>query len=118
MLMIPVLLGMLTLTLGACCCGVPTDPTDDGFTVAAGDGHLVLRNETPQAVHYVAVEEETAARVDLHFDPRQWASVPAGGEVRVPYAAVMGYIRGSERAVVHWWRAQGGYGTPLRVEFR
>lgn len=118
MLLMQALLAMTALTVGACCCGIPTDSADGSFSVEAVDGHLVLRNRTDQTVHYVAIEEETAARVDLHFDPTQWPSVPAGGEVRIQYIAVMGYIRGSERAVVHWWRAQGVYGTVLRVAFR
>ena len=118
MLLMPALLAMLSLTLGACCCGVPTDFAEGKFTVEAADGQLILRNQSTQMIHYFAVEEETAARVDPHFDPKQWPSVPPSGEVRMAYAAVTGYTPGAARALVHWWSEEGGYRTPLQVEFR
>ena len=112
-------LALLVMMMAMGGCATPAESAGGGgFTVQAADGQLVLRNATQQTVHYTAIEEETAARVDLHFDPTQWPSVPPGGEVRVSYTAVMGYIRGSERAIVHWWTAAGSYGTPLRVELR
>lgn len=118
MLLMPALLAMLSLTLGACCCGVPTDFAEGLFTAEAADGQLILRNQSTQTIHFFAVEEETAARVDPHFDPRQWPSVPPGGEVRIEYAALLGYTPGAARALVHWWPQEGGYRTPLQVELR
>jgi hypothetical protein len=118
MLLMPALLAMLSLTLGACCCGVPTDFAEGKFTVEAVDGQLILRNPSTQTIHYFAVEEETAARVDPQPDPRKWPSVPPGGEVRIEYAALAGYTPGSARALVHWWSEEGGYRTPLQVDFR
>jgi hypothetical protein len=108
----------MSLTLAACCCAVSMDSAEGTFTVAAADGQLILRNQNPRTIHYFAVEEETAARVDPHFDPRQWPSVPPGGEVRIEYAAVTGYTQGAARALVHWWSEEGGYRTPLQVGFR
>lgn len=89
----------------------------DGFSAAVADGRLVLRNGLPQAVHYTAIEEETAALVDLHFDPTQWPSVAARGEVRIPLDSVMGYTPDARTAIVHWWTG-GTYGQPLRVPLR
>lgn len=118
MLVMPALLATMTLVLGACCCGVPTDTAEGRFTAEAVNGELILRNQSAQTIHYFAVEEETAARVDPHFDPRQWPGVQPGGEVRIDYLAVTGYSGGARWALVHWWSEQGGYRTPLRVEFR
>jgi hypothetical protein len=118
MLLMPALLAMLSLTLGACCCGVPTDFAEGQFTVQAADGQLILRNQSTQTIHYFAVEEETAARVDPYFDPKQWPSVPPGGEVRIEYPALMGYTPDAARALVHRWSEEGGYRTPLQVALR
>jgi|GEM_PF-5257343 len=119
LLLMPVLLlATTTLSLGACCCGVPTDPAEGKFTAEAAGGELILRNQSEQTIHYFAVEEETAARVDLDFEPRNWPAVPPAGEARVQYAAIAGYVPGAQRALVHWWSEQGGYRTPLEVELR
>jgi hypothetical protein len=117
-LLMPALLAMLSLTLGACCCGVPTDFAEGRFIAEAADGQLVLRNQSAQTIHFFVVEEETAALVDPQPDPRKWPSVPPGGEVRIEYAAVTGYTPGAARALVHWWSEEGGYRIPLQVEFR
>jgi hypothetical protein len=89
----------------------------DGFTAVAQDGRLVLRNGLSAPVHYTAIEEETAALVDLHFDPNQWPAVPAGSEVRVPFDSVMGYSPEARTVIVHWWSG-GTYGQALRVPLR
>lgn len=89
----------------------------DGFTATAADGRLILRNGLSAPVHYTAIEEETAALVDLHFDPTQWPSVPAGSEARIPLDSVMGYTPEARTAVVHWWTG-GTYGEVLRVPLR
>ena len=111
----------LLVTLAAAGCALPSHPSEAataaGFTVAAWDGEITLRNESPSVVHYVLIEEETATRVDLYFDPTQWPSVAPGETVRVAYEDVNGYGPNAERAVVYWHSADE-YGPPLRVRFR
>lgn len=89
----------------------------EGFTATAADGHLILRNDLSAPVHYTAIEDETAALVDLHFDPAQWPSVPAESEARIPLDSVMGYTPEARTAIVHWWTG-GTYGEALRVPLR
>lgn len=108
----------LALTAGAC--ELPTGSglvsNGSGFSVRAEPGGLVLTNGSDVAVHFAALEEETAARADLFFDPAQWPSVAPRSEKRVPFAEVMGHHSKARRAVVFWWtvRASGN----LRVEVR
>jgi hypothetical protein len=108
------LLLLLTSVVFACAGSVAPDFSRDGFSVRAGDGQLRLENGSPAPVHYVALEEETSTRVDLMFDPEQWPSIPAGGEVSIPYGQLMGYEPGKENARIHWWTA-GHYGEPVVV---
>lgn len=103
------------LLVGGCGSAKPAEsPMGDGFTAVAQDGRLVLRNGLATPVHYVAIEEETASRTDLHFDPARWPSVDVGSEVRIPYDSVMGYTPGARTAIVHW-SAGGEFGEALRV---
>jgi hypothetical protein len=111
------LLLLLTSVLSSCAGSVAPDFSRGGFSVRAGDGQLRLENGSPLPVHYVALEEETSTRVDLMFDPEQWPSVPAGGEVSIPYAELMGYEPGKENARIHWWTA-GHYGESAVIRLR
>ena len=111
------LLFLLTSVLASCAGSVAPDFSRDGFSVRAGDGQLRLENGSAAPVHYVALEEETSTRVDLMFDPEQWPSIPAGGEVSIPYGELMGYEPGKENARIHWWTA-GHYGESAVIRLR
>ena len=91
--------------------------TSDGFTVAADDGHLHLRNSTEATIHYVAVEEETSALIDLYFDPEAWPAVLPGEEIRIPYAEITGYTPAGKEVRIHWWTT-GEYRPNLVVPLR
>lgn len=80
------------------------------LTVRAGEGHLVLQNQSALPIHYVAMEEEISAMVDLYFDPTKWASVDAGSEVSIEYEDLMGYDTEASQARVYWWTQADGYG--------
>ena len=96
-------------------CNLVTDydhsTAESGLSARAGGGALVLRNGTAETVHYVALEAETANRVDLYHDPRGWPGIPPGQRVRIDYGDLMGYDRDSEQAVVHWWTERSGSGV-------
>lgn len=97
---------VLAVLLGSSACGLgPSGPdfSRDGFTITARAGHLTLRNESPATIHYVAMEEETSALVDLYFDPREWPSLAPGEQRRIPYEDLMGYEPGARQARVYWW---------------
>lgn len=109
---------LLLLVAASCNFARSSEPAfaEDGFTVRVA-GHLVLDNDSPAPIHYVALEEETSARVDLHFDPREWPSIAPGGEKRIPYADLMGYTPDARQARVYWW-TRGRYGPHFVVELR
>jgi hypothetical protein len=113
------LLFLLALALTSCDMIRTSGPafSEDGFSVQARSRHLILRNESTAPVHYVALEEETSALVDLHFDPQKWPSVAPGDEVRIPYSELMGYKPGSRQARVYWW-ARGQYKPHIIVNLR
>ncbi len=101
-----------------CSCGLQaTEPefSERGFSVDALAGHLWLANTSSAPVHYVALEAETATRVDLYFDPESWPSVGAGEVRKIPYAELMGYGPDARQAVVHWW-TQGRYGETVVID--
>ena len=86
-------------------CPTSSEPlyTRDGFTVTAEHGVLRLRNATESTIHYVALERETAALVDLYFDPEAWPAIAPGEVVRLPYRDLMGYSPAATEALIHWW---------------
>jgi hypothetical protein len=100
--------------LCSCNRGGLTEVSVDGFTVRAERSHLLLDNDRPGRVHYVALERETSHLVDLYYDPTKWPSVEAGEEKRIPLADLMGYTADAEQAIVFWW-SSGKYGTPAIV---
>jgi hypothetical protein len=108
---------LLGAALSGCVCGCPLSPTmnrtEEGFSATAAPNALILRNESPHPVHYVAIEEETSHRVDLNPTATEWPAVQPGGEVSIPYSEINGYHPGANRVVVHWW-TQGKWGH-LRV---
>ena len=114
-------LSAVLLLFGAASCdvvrGFGPDFTASGFSVRAASGHLVLTNESSAPIHYVALEEETSALVDLNFDPQEWPSVVPGGEQRIPYGELLGYQPGATQARVYWW-TQEHYGQHIIVYLR
>jgi hypothetical protein len=103
--------------LSSCASGsTGPDFSEGGFSVDARPGYLRLTNESSARVHYVALEAETATRVDLIFDPEQWPSVPPHGEQEIPNAELMG-CDSARQAVVYWW-TNGEYGTTVVVDLR
>lgn len=83
------------LVLGGC--DAITGPDED-FSVHVDDGDLVLTNRLAETVRYYAVDEGPSPMVcypTLH-------SVAAGEQARLPYAAIIWYEPGTERARVVW----------------
>jgi hypothetical protein len=113
------LLPLLSLLLLSSCGLGGTDPdfARNGFSVHSRDGHLELQNTSQAPVHYVAVEENTSALIDLFYDPELWPNVPPNDDVRIPYGELIGYDSGATHAIVHWW-TDGRYGEVIRVELR
>ena len=112
-------LALLVTLVGPVGCPTSTEPgySSDGFTVVAKHGHLRLRNGTASTIHYVAVEEETSALIDLHYDPETWPAIAAGEEIRILYPEITGYTSAAEAVRIHWWT--GGehkphFAVPLR----
>ena len=112
-------LALLVTLVGPVACPTSTEPhfRSDGFTVVAEHGQLRLRNGTEATIHYVAVEVETSALIDLHYDPETWPAIAAGEEVRLPYREITGYTSAAEEVRIHWWTG-GEYGPHFVVPLR
>lgn len=94
-----------------------SEAATDGFVVATADDTLLLRNESTSPIHYVAVERETAALVDLYYDPEAWPGLDPGEAVAIPYAELTGWQPGATHALVFWW-TDGRYREPIAVPLR
>ncbi len=110
---------LLVCVAAACNFARSSEPafSENGFTVRAASGHLILENASPAPIHYVALEEETSALVDLYFGPQEWPSIAPGGEERIPNADLMGYTPDARQARVYWWTG-GQYGQHFVVDLR
>lgn len=113
------LLLLLVMGLSSCDFVRTSGPafSEDGFSVRVRSDALILRNESPAPIHYVALEEETSALVDLYFDPHRWPSVAPGEEKHISYGDLTGYKPGARQARVYWW-TQGGYKPHIVVNLR
>ena len=100
-------------------CPTATEPRygSDGFTVVAEQGHLRLLNATEAAIHYVAVEEETSALIDLYYDPEAWPALAPGEEIRLPFDDITGYTPAAREVRIHWWTT-GEYRPHFLVPLR
>ena len=113
------LVSAAVLAIAGSCAPLASGPdfSDDGFSVTARAGYLTLRNESSGVIHYVALEEESSALVDLYYEPRQWPSLVPGATERIPYADLMGYEPGAEQARVYWW-TDGEHRPHIVVDLR
>lgn len=108
---------LLVLLAVACDAVLGPRTEQDAFEAYAASGRLVLRNLSAAPVHYIAVEESTAALVDLNPDPREWPSIAPGAEVRIPFRELTGYHRDARQARVYWW-TQDRFGDYRRIDLR
>ena len=92
------LLLLAPLVLSACSAVGP----GGGFDVEADPPTLILDNNSDQTVYYVALESETATRLDLNPDVTVWPVVEVGQAVRIAYEDLDGYEEGDTEAVVYW----------------
>lgn len=83
------------LVLGAC--EAITGPDED-FSVHVDDGDLVLTNRLAESVRYYAVSDPPLAMVCYPTVYR----VAAGEQEGLPYAAIIWYEPGTDRARVVW----------------
>ena len=114
----PLMLALL-VALTASCSGGTTDAVffGDGFSVRAESGRLVLWNRSTAPIHYVAMERDMAALVDLHPDPETWPRLGPGEEAVIHYGELMGWEPGDSHALVYWWSA-GRYGDTAVIRLR
>lgn len=115
LMVLALVLGLITAP--ACDSPVEPDVENDGLSVYMTDGQLTLRNTTASTIHYVAVEEEASALIDLHFDPTEWPSIRVGQAITLEYGEVLGYSPGDSHVRVYWWSA-GEYGEYFIFELR
>ncbi len=95
-------IGVCLIVIG---CDSATSPrfAQDGFIVEAARGQVTLTNQSDADVHFVLVEEETSALVDLYFDPQEWPKVGPGATHRVAYEEILGYSEEATHVRVYWW---------------
>lgn len=78
---------------------------------------LILKNETGQAAHYFAIEEGTAARMELKLsDYRDWPTIGPGQTKEVPFDEIAFYDEGDHSVWVRWETGDrgGSFSEPLR----
>lgn len=78
---------------------------------------LILENQTGHTAHYLAIEEGTAARMDLKLsDYRDWPTIGPGQTKEVPFDDIAFYEEGDPSVWVRWETGdQGGsFREPLR----
>lgn len=78
---------------------------------------LILKNKTGQTAHYFAIEEGTAARMELKLDDyRDWPKIGPGQTKEVPFDEIAFYDEGDHSVWVRWETGdQGGsFSEPLR----
>ncbi len=98
----------------ACGSGIAGPVVRDGFSAAAFSGRLVLRNDSPATIRYVALEERIAAVVDL-APPEDWPALAPGEAKRIPYQELMGYGSDATQARIYWW-TDGHYGKDIVID--
>lgn len=78
---------------------------------------LILKNNTDQTAHYFAIEEGTAARMELKLDDyRDWPKIDPGQTKEVPFDEIAFYEEGDRSVWVRWKTDdQGGsFSEPLQ----
>ena len=78
---------------------------------------LILRNNTGQTAHYYAIEEGTAARIEIQLDDyRDWPQIGPGQTKEIPFDEIAFYDEGDHSVWVRWKTGdQGGsFRKPLR----
>lgn len=89
------------------CSNDPAGPEREGtFALLALAGGIAIANEGAEARFFILFEGETAAVVDLNFDPdaeEHWIRIPAGESRLVPWSAIHGFHAGARTVVVHSW---------------
>ncbi|MBW3656509.1 MAG: hypothetical protein KY444_10405 [Gemmatimonadetes bacterium] len=85
------------------------------FAVATAGDTLVISNLSSEPVYYAVLEEEfsTRARWAPCVPPAECPRVDAGQAARVPYASITGFQPGARKAMIFWYRVEGG-GTRAR----
>ena len=91
--------------LALAACSESTLPADEWVRASAhadGDAMLAIENRGEDAV-YVRVLDPDEEWMSLGCSPQSCLRVGAGETVRVPYAEIINYDVGDERAAVNWW---------------
>ncbi|MGE5313066.1 MAG: hypothetical protein ACM3Q4_00065 [Acidobacteriota bacterium] len=89
---------------------------EHGVQVNASATGLVLRNSTPETVYFMAVERETATRIDWLPGFNAANSAPYGKAIAVPYDKIAGYKPQCE-VIVYLWNGRDDPSThAMRVE--
>ena len=106
------LLALLAVAATAGCVAVraPEPYPLHEFAVAAAGDTLVVSNLSSEPIYYAVLEEEfsTRARWAPCVPPAQCPRVEAGQAARVPFASITGYQPGARKAMVFWYRVEGG----------
>ncbi len=94
------------LAAAASCDGGLTAVSDGTVTAQRLNVVLDVANSSSEAVHYLAIERETAAVVDwIACSGPACPSIGANADVQLPLSQVMGFVEDSREALLYWWRA-------------
>lgn len=82
----------------------PDSPSGIGTLVVTGG--IAIANDGGLDRYFILFEEETAALVDLNFNPEaeeHWIQIRAGESRLVPWSDVHGFHAGARAVVIHSW---------------
>ncbi len=95
--------GFVSSLLALSACSRPTEPAPGTASAAIEAGYVVLSNRSSEVVHYVVVEEQESALIDLDYDPTRWPALAPSEVKRIAYGDIMGYTPGARQVRIYWW---------------
>ncbi len=106
---------LLALLLAAGCDHTITSFSHDGFSTQAGANAVLLRNQSAEAVHYVALDEGSAAVADPS-PPEFWPTVAPHAQVTLPYDRMVSLSSSRPAEIRIYWWTNGAYHPTIHLD--
>jgi len=102
----------------AVACSNSVGLTVERLAVQAAPPVLLLTNQSPAPVYYLAMNRASLAAANWAFcsDPTRCTGLNPGVSTSLPYAQIGGYTQGAREAVVFWWHLIPATGTGFRPD--
>jgi len=102
----------------AVACSNSAGLTVERLAVQAAPPVLLLTNQSPAPVYYLAMNRASLAAANWAFcsDPTRCTGLNPGVSTSLPYAQIGGYTQGAREAVVFWWHLIPATGAGFRPD--